>query len=438
MRTASESERGSALTEAAIVFPCLVLIVYWSAALVDVMVLKLKAAEALRYSLWETTVFKPPEQIRSEVQEKFIDLRSARDQRLSSTGLSMYPLAKDLARSAEVDATSQRVWIGGTSRPPSRTGLGRWLNVAVRGLSRAVDAEMARERLNVHGAALARVSLTRGVHDHSSPVLQGGDLPGHRGANDLGVAPSMADLRFEAPTRSQRPMQLVFDSWKAWPKSAVYTFDGAPTDASVSPARTYPVVETQVSAQVGRIAFFGLGAQPWFSKLRDVGRTVLRALGSVAGGDLPEIFSSARMDDAGSDRGPITILPPQLPPEPWAPHICDHRGRSESCPTQRLGDLRASGSSPAYLDDGATLGNHVDRTRYTLPFAINTQYWTQGGGTNDGDRTGESARLSAPAAALSERNEYVRTWSCRGHFFVGSQRAQEPDVRRRYGRSCYR
>ena len=71
-------ERGSALTEAALVVPCLVLIVYWSSALSDVLVLKLKAAEAVRYALWESTVFKSPEQIDVDVQQRFADLRSPR------------------------------------------------------------------------------------------------------------------------------------------------------------------------------------------------------------------------------------------------------------------------------------------------------------------------------------------------------------------------
>ena len=63
------------MVEAAIIFPCLVLILYWSAAITDVMVLKLKAAEALRYSLWESTVYKAPRQIDSEVRQRFVDLR---------------------------------------------------------------------------------------------------------------------------------------------------------------------------------------------------------------------------------------------------------------------------------------------------------------------------------------------------------------------------
>src|SRR5437868_2980191 len=103
MRRQVHSERGSAMTEAAIIFPCLVLILYWSAALTDVMVLKLKSAEALRYALWETTVFKQQPEIGAEVQQKFTDLRSPRDTRLAYTGLLMYPLAKNIDWGVRMD-----------------------------------------------------------------------------------------------------------------------------------------------------------------------------------------------------------------------------------------------------------------------------------------------------------------------------------------------
>lgn len=437
MEARAASERGSAMVEAAIVFPCLVLILYWSAALTDVMVLKLKAAEAVRYALWETTVFKPPARIRIEVQEKFVDLRSPRAVRSSATGLLMFPLAKDLSWSASVDSASERVGIGGSLRLPSGTGLGRWLRM-LGTLSAAVDDQMRNGRFNVHGRATVRVSLDRATHDRASPLLQGGDLPGLRGGKDLGSPRSLSDFRFQAPLLSQRPMQLVFDTWKAWPKPATCSFAGAPTDTAVSPGKTYPVVEEQVSAQVGHLAFLGLASQPWFTRLRDVGNTLLRFLGPVAGGDLPDVFSSGRMDLPGRKRGPITILPPQLPTESWVPRACEVRGRTETCATQRLGDLRVSGPSPAFLDDTATLGSSVDRTRYTLPFAINTEYWTQGGGTNDGDKTGQARRMAAPPATIARGNDYVNTYNCRGHFFAGSQRGQEPDANRRYGRSCYR
>jgi hypothetical protein len=431
------SERGSALVEAAIIFPCLVLIVYWAAALTDVMVLKLKAAEALRYSLWETTVFKAPEQIDQEVKQKFVDLRSPQSIHVGYTGLLMYPLASDMAWRAAVDTTSQRVGLGGTARlPPGGGALDRFINLVIGTLSRSVDTAVERQKFNVFGKAQARVTLVRARHDEqASPILKGGDLLGLRGGNDLDHPPSMTNLTFQAPLPSERSMQLVFDTWKAWPKPAAYTKDGASTDVGVAPRKTYPVVEEQVSAQVDKIAFFGLNRQPWFVRLKDISRFLIRngATNLLVGGHLPDVFSADRMD--GKNFGPITILPPERMDVSWAPSECDFHGLSVKCPTQRLGDFRVDQSGPASLADMSTLGPGVDRTRYTLPFRINTRYWTSSGGTDVDART---ARVTPPKAQITGNNEYVQTYHCRGHYFAGSQRAQEPDPARRYARSCYR
>ena len=435
-----KSERGSAMVEAAIIFPCLVLILYWSAALTDVMVLKLKAAEAVRYALWESTVFKPPAQINSEVQAKFVDLRSPRDLNLAYTSLLMYPLASNMQWAAAVDTTKKRVNIGGNARIPTGTGIvGQFVGAVLGRLSRAVDAEMRREQFNTAGVAQARVTLVRATHDeHESRILKGGDLLGLKGGNDLDHPKSMTNLTFQAPLPSQRPMELVFDTWKAWPKPSTYTSNGGRTDTAVSPMKTYPVVEDQVSAQVDKIAFLGLNRQSWFGKLRGAGRFVARILGPMAGGSLPDVFSADRMDGGGSNRGPITILPPERADVSWAPGQCEIKGGTQACPNQRVGDLLASGSAPAFPDDTTTLGANVDRTRYTLPYRINTQYWTQSGGTSSGDKTGQSALLARPKARLATTNEYVLSYRCRGHYFAGSQRGQEPDQSRRYGANCYR
>ena len=195
-------------------------------------------------------------------------------------------------------------------------------------------------------------------------------------------------------------MQLVFDTWKAWPRSAKST-DGM-ADMTVSPMRTYPVVEEQVSAQVNKMVFFGLNQNGWFDTLRSIGQVATTALGI---GSLPDVFSAARMDGPG--RGPITILPPEPADQSWVPSECDVQGHTETCATQRLGDLRTSKAGPAFLDDTETLGSHVDRTRYTLPFRINTQYWTRSGGTNAGRRHRRGQR-PPDSAGGAHRHQRVR------------------------------
>ena len=396
-------EDGSALVEAAIIFPVLVLILYWSSALTDVLVLKLKAAEAVRYALWETTVFKTPEQIQDEVRRKFVDLRSPRDVNGQGTGLLLTPSLLDGGFQVELD-TSKKVSLGRS-----------WT---------LIDAEMQHEGFNVQGKAEARVSVGPGS-ESGSPILKGGELL----AADLGRPSSLAKMVLRAPLKSERKMQLVFDTWKAWPRSAKST-DGL-ADMTVSPMRTYPVVEEQVSAQVNKMVFFGLNQNGWFDTLRSIGHVATSALGI---GSLPDVFSAARMDGPG--RGPITILPPEPADQSWVPSECDVQGHTETCATQRLGDLRTSQAGPAFLDDTETLGSRVDRTRYTLPFRINTKYWTASGGTNAGDGTGGDQNLRSPPAALTDSNEFVKTYHCRGHFFAGAQHAQEGDPAQRYAKEC--
>jgi len=397
-------ERGSALTEAALVVPCLVLIVYWASALSDVLVLKLKAAEAVRYALWEGTVFKSPEQIDIDVQRRFADLRSPGQIRVRHTGLVLYPLARDLAWRAHVDTTTAEVSFGGAS--PS-----------------SIDAAARTMKFNTNGVALARVSLVRARHDGRPLILGGGDLLGRRGANDLGRPRSLASFALQAPLQSQRPMQLVFDPWKAWPRPAPYTFTGADTDRGASPSRTYPQVERQVSAQVHEIAFAGANRIPGFRELSDLVSRVSRSGVSKAmvGGTLPDVFSTDRMDDPATNRGPITILPPERAPESWVPHRCEIAGRDVPCPTQRAGDVIATGARVVGLDGEQSLGEGVDRTRYTVPYRINTAWWRRSGGL---DRELETQHLESVKAQLATDNEYVKSYRCRGHFFGGSRKAQ--------------
>jgi hypothetical protein len=426
MSKVSHSEHGSALVEAAIIFPILMLIIWWSAALTDVMVLKLKASEAARFSLWETTVFRSEADIKQDMKQRFVDLRSPSTINVSYTGLMMYPLASNLDWKATID-TRQHVGLGGALKmPPSNIPLiGNFINMVLGSIASGVDAALAHQQFNMNGKAAVRVTLVRATHDeHASIILKGGDLLGNKGGNDLDHPKSMTNFTFETPLGSEKPMQLVFDTWKAWPKPAAYTTDGAPTNTSVSPMNTYPTVEKQVSVQVSKIAFFGLTRYSWFNSVRNIGN---RIAGSgiaqfLLGGRLPDVFSSEPMD--GPQKGPMTILPPERPDVGFAPGRCT----GGPCATQRVGELTSS-SGPQYPDRYATLGDHVDRTRYTLPYKINTQYWRQSGGTDQG-ATG--SQLTAPKAKLVTNNEYVKSYACRGHYFAGSTRPQETNLSHRY------
>ena len=436
---ALRGEEGSALVESAIVFPCLVLILYWSIALTDVLVLKLKASEAARYALWETTVWKSPAQIGREVQARFEDLRSPEGIRNRYTGLLMYPMASNLLWQARVDTDRSEVTLSGNairiSGGPGR--INGFIDTVARWIASGVQTAMRNQRFNTFGKAAVRVRLLHARHDEvESKILKGGDLPGLRGGNDLRTPRSMVDLTFDAPLPSERPMSIVFDTWKAWPKPPAYTLDGAPTDVNVSPQQTYPEVEKQVEAQVDKIAFFGMRRFSWFTQLDTlVGRIFSGGITqSLLGGKPPTIFSTRRMDSP--QRGPITIRPVEPPQAGFVPNLCDSPGgRQQPCTAQgqgaqRAGDVQANSAQRLIGLDAYTDGEDV--TRSTVPYRINTQYWRDSGGT----ASGFDLRLTPLPARIAANNQYVQAWRCRGYFFAGSTLPQEQDVARRYRPPC--
>lgn len=441
-RTARSTERGSAMVEAAIVFPVLVVIVMWSAAIADIMVLKLKAAEAARYALFETTVLHTGPQIDADVQARFVDLRSPASLNLSYTGLMMYPLAKDIAWLATVNTAASRVSLGGSARHV--TGLpgliGGFVDTVLGWITGSVDGAMRSQKFNTRGVASVRVTLQHARHDEqASSILKGGDLLGHKGGNDLDHSKGMTNYSFDAPLRSERPLQIVFDTWKAWPKPAAFTTDGAPTNVAVSPMQTYPTVEKQVSKQVEKIAFFGLTGQSWVTTLRDILNTISGAgiSQTILGGRLPDVLSSDPMDGATTkNRGPITILPVDRADASFVPQTCaGPNGGTQPCQSSRVGDVFSNGQT--LLNSNEAMGFGVDRTRFTVPYKINTSYWAQSGGTdNQSGNPDKVAKLTAPPLALTQKNEYVNAWNCRGHYFAGATAHGITVPSKRYGAAC--
>ena len=422
-------ERGSALVEGAIVIPVLVLLLYWSAAITDVMVLKLKGQEAARFAIWEMTVFRSPAQISADVRARFADLRSPASENKPYTGLMLYPKASNVVWSAQVQDRGRKVSLGGTWDPPGgATGIGKYLGLLLGFLSRNVDAAMARQQFNVYGYAEATARLDRASH-LGSAILNGGDLLGNKGSNDLDHPASMANFSFQTPLRNERPMRLVFDTWKAWPKPAAYTFNGAPTNVNVAPAQSYPVVEEQVADQADKIAFFGIKRNATVAKVTSaLNKLFNSAIGrGLAGGHLPDLFSSRPMDDkrvpSRAWEGPTTILPVEKPDVPFAP--------GGALGSQRLG--RSVSNSVITGDDTLQLTGSVDRSRYTVPYKINTRYWTADGGATLDTLSG---RTSPVKGSIAQQNEYTRAFACRGHYFAGATGPQQADSRKRYRASC--
>ena len=73
-------------------------------------------------------------------------------------------------------------------------------------------------------------------------------------------------------------------------------------------------------------------------------------------------------------------------------------------------------------------------SRYTVPYKVNTRYWTRAGGASADDWQG--TYTMAMPASIASSNAYVVAWQCRGHYFAGSRSPEEGDVQRRYLRSC--
>jgi len=402
-------QSGSALVEAAILFPVLILVLYWSIALTEVLILKLKASEAARFALWETTAWKSPSRIDHEVRQRFGDLRSAAGIDRAATALLLFPRSSSLRWGAQVDVAANEVMLAGDRvRFDGGPGiLSSFLRAASGWMAGGVQAAMRAEQFNTFGVASARARLLHAERTGST-ILARGDLLGDRGGNDLGAPRSIAELSLTSPLPDRRPLQLVFDPWKAWPKPAVFQLTRAPVDLGVSPSQTYPEVEKQVAAQVDAIAFLGMRRQPWFRALDSVTARISGGVSrALLGGSLPPIFGTGRMDSP--DRGPITILP---------------QG------TQRVGDIVSRSTRRLTGLDAYTEGE--DSTRSTVPHGISSRYWRASGGTLGGP----SATVSPLPARLATANEYVQSWNCRGAFFAGAAVAQEPDSRRRYRPPC--
>ncbi len=441
-KTQIGGEEGSAMTEAAILIPILILIMYWSSAMTDVMVLKIKAQEAARFALWEMTVFRSPTDISADVQTRFADMKSGLKTHSANTGLLMYPQSSQISWKATIDPNYEVVNMNGQIHLPT-TGQGfidDAANTILNAFVSTVNGAVHRQQFNTSGSASATVSLTHSSHA-GSIIMNGGDFAGHpNGGQDLAATNTLSNFMFETPFASERPMRLVYDSWKAWPKPAAYTkthqTPASLMDPSISPSNTYPVVESMVSNQVNKIAFFGMGQVGFINSINHVMDAILSSgfTQAVLGGNLPNIFSTDPMDHKLGDvasgehtgnvnfsRGPITILPVSQPDAAFVP--------GGGLMSNRLGDKGTSTTSVFTADDYSDMGAGSDNSRYTVPYRINTKYWTNDGGTKG---TTFGAMVAPPPASQTTNNKYVAAYACRGHYFAGGATAQVADPHSRY------
>ena len=424
----AKGERGSALVEAAIMIPVLIMLLYWAIGMTDIMVLRVKAAEAARFSLWETTVFRTQNEISPDVALRFRDLRSPASVNLEYTGLLLYPQSSNMIFASQV-RTNRSVNIGGKVKLDNPTGpIDFVLNVILGAVTGSVDGATRFFKFNTNGGADARVTLVRASHI-GSQIFGGGEIL--KGVS-MDHSAAMQNFSFTSPVSGANPMRLVFDTWKAWPKPRQFTTDGGKTNTNVNPMATYLTVEQQVSSQVDKIAFYGAkqlsvltAIDNFFTKVRSN-----PVAGFLFGGTVPSIISTDRMDSAA--RGPITIRPVGDHDFPWVP--AHGQFKSDERGSHRLGEL-AGFKNPVYAEYPRTaILESQDMSRYTVPYKINSQYYSDHGGN---DRNLANVKHTLMKPALSQNNDYVRTYACRGHFFSGGINPGITDFKKRYKSGCY-
>jgi hypothetical protein len=417
------------MVEMAIMAPVLVVLLYWAIAMTDIMVLRVKTAEAARFALWETTVFRTQNEIDGDVSGRFRDLRSPASINQAWTGLLLYPRAQDIVLRTRV-RTNSPVSIGGKVTIKGDTGPIDWVLNKLLGLvTGTVDGATRFFKFNTNGIADVRVTLVRASHMGSWIMEDGEVLKGL----SFDHSPQMTNLTFTAPAAGHNEMHLVFDTWKAWPKPAAFQpIASAPKNVNGSPMQTYQTVEEQVSAQVSQVAFYGLKQVGVITKITDwLQKVATSGVGTTLfGGKIPNILATSRMDSSTS--GPITIRPVDQPDVNWTPRYLGSNGQQEG--SHRLGELASYGAAVYAPYPKTAMLDKEDPSRWTVPYKINSTYFTDDGGN---DKNIGKVKRKPVKPNITTNNEYVKTYRCRGHYFAGGVNAQETDFKKRYRPNCY-
>lgn len=374
------NEEGSALTEFALVAPLFILLMYWSTFFADVSLVRLKADEAARYSVWEMVAQRPPVTVQQEVRERFANLASPRAiNRTRPVGVRSFD-------SVQIDQVNidDRVTVGFGGQvqlPGSGAGglLGTIMGGIQRFLNRAVNGLINTMRLNLAGAAEANVQFS--VRNNLFPSGEVFNI-----FFDSGIDPRVT-------VRSRSPMLLV-DTWKAWPGK--YRTD---TRLETNPYETYPEIgrrdsppERLVSAQLRRTAFFGgvRGAEGLVG-------SIMRFLGFP---------SPIAMGTWRERQGPVVMLPGAPPKHGFVPGY----GITGS-QVQRIGNTWWARDVGMATVDSPEPGL-TDRSRYTVPYRVNSELWRASGG-NSRIRHGFTRA----------NNPYDWAMQCRDAYYMGMSRS---------------
>lgn len=400
-----KGDEATALTEFVLVAPLFVLLIFWSQFFADLGLVRIKADEAARYALWETTAQREPAIINEEVSARFANLASPESIRQPRpVGVRSFPNANFTSNIRENVEARMDARI---TMPPAPGGiLGTILSFAMPLINQAVSSMFNRYGFNQNGASQANVTV--GVRNTIFPA-----------GRVLGIFFDAGQGSGTITVRSRTP-NMVVDTWKAWP-GRYRTLPGSSRNVATDVYDTYPrtsanansAVEREVQAQVARGAFWGQSG--------GIVGGIANFIDELAG---PNIVSTRTWAESGwKNAGPIAILPADQPRASFSPGY--------NVANQRMGGGRevsgsrgwANGINVAYprnTVDGNTFGGGptVDRSRFTVPYRVNTGIWNQMGGATN---TGGMAVSPIPGINTPNLNPYVRAMNCRDIYYMGSR-----------------
>lgn len=374
-------DEGTALTEFAIIAPLFVLLIFWAQFFVDLGVVKLKVEEAARFAVWEMTAQRPTAQVASDVQTRFADMFSP--VAYSGTAARGTMSFKTLnVRATIEDAVDMPFSSANVTRPPNGGGL---LNTIMAGISRlvnrSVDWIIRQSKLPRTGGARATVTAS-----FQNTLFPGGNIL--KIFFDTGLQPTI--------TMSTRTPTVLWNTWKAWPGKGNADTNVATDVYDTFRAGNESAPERIVAARMKDMSFLG------FSELGEV-MNILSKVGFA------NPFSSATFKKGG----PITMLPGEPETRPWRP--------GANVAVQRIGDKETTATTK-YQPSLGQPDQGVDRARSTTPGRLNTPLWTKTGGVNS--LPGVGTALVEQQFATSSQNPFMKMYTCRDAFYMGSKRAQ--------------
>jgi hypothetical protein len=371
--------RGSSLVELALVAPLFFLIIMWAQTLVDTATLRLKAQEASRFAAWEFTALRTAPEIERDAQSYYSDLRRNNIRNDKAT-LTYFDANVTLQSNPNLSAP-----LRGNISPPSQGGLlGGILRFITNIISGVLESGLRRMDVQQNGRAQAGVTFS--VQNKLFPFTPQSEV----GNVEIALTDNrVRQLQF----RDQ--VTLTYDTMKAWPNP--YARAGS-RDPGASPMDSYPVVEQQTSRTLEKIAFFGF-SRNGFSRFFE---TVFSWLG------VPSPFPQRPRTWEERDKGAI-FMPPA---DPVGAFYAPGAGR----PTQRLGEYLSTST----INNIQSPNPGVDRSRHGIPYSVNTQYWTNRGGFS---------RAAGPPSF--RRNDYTRSYACRGYFYMGNTAGETARMPRR-------